>query len=93
MSSRDAKDLELDPRRVLVSLTLVNLHKVIDLKLPFRHILKFDSRDDAEKALKMAREWKPDGCTLYFRPICETRDKKWNMYITNTKLQTFTVLT
>lgn len=81
------------PSRVIQEFTLQAIRDGIMLGAPFRFILLFDAREEAEEALATARvEIGRSASILYFRPICHTKDKKWRLYLTNLKLQTYSKL-
>lgn len=78
------------PSRVIQEFTLQCVKDGILLNLPFRYIVLFNKR---EEALRIARELTLNrNSVIYFRPICYTRDGKWRLYISNQKLQTYSLL-
>lgn len=80
------------PNQILKESTLKGMREGIESNLQFRYILCFDTKLEAKEALDLAKECKPPHVTLYYRPICLTRDTKWRFYISNYKLQTYTIL-
>lgn len=81
------------PNQILKERTLLELRNSIRLSDLFRYILSFDTESEALQALKLAKTWRFKGSTLYYRHICLTRDSKWKLYISNQKLQTYSILT
>lgn len=84
--------VDLFPSKVLRDITIESLKSSIESKCPFRYILPFNTKEEALRALEIARLSKPDGTTLFYRSICFTKDKKWRLYISNCKMQTYMVL-
>lgn len=83
----------LIPSRVIQKFTLQSIKDGILIGVPFRYIMLFETREEAEEALQIARELNNNNnYVLYYRPICYTRDSKWRLYISNHKLQTYSIL-
>lgn len=89
--SRSSTDMS-NPNLLIKESTLKSLKEIIIVGDPFRYILSFDNREEAEEALEMARRCKPPSSILYYRQICQTRDNGWRLYISNHKLQTYSIL-
>ncbi len=89
--SSDFKEC-VEPSKLLKDSAIREVKNSIDTGTPFRYIISFDTRKQADESLDFIRSWKCCGVELYYRPICLTRDNRWRLYISNHKLQTYSVL-